>query len=72
MSARHARIARLARAAVLMLDHAADDIDRGLWTDAELEGMADALDSLTAALRGQDQATVRRDVLVIDSERIDR
>ncbi|WP_170210312.1 hypothetical protein [Saccharopolyspora antimicrobica] len=55
-----------------MLDHAADDIDRGLWTDAELEGMADALDSLTAALRGQDQATVRRDVLVIDSERIDR
>lgn len=72
MSPRHTRIARLARAAVLMLGYAADDIERGLWADAELEGLANALDPLTAALRGQDQTTAGRETLVIDAERIDR
>jgi hypothetical protein len=72
MSPRHARIAQLARAAVLMLGYAADDIERGLWTDVELTGLANALDPLAAALRGQDQTTVGRETLVIDAERIDR
>ncbi|GAA4618920.1 hypothetical protein GCM10023108_41650 [Saccharopolyspora hordei] len=72
MNARHARIARLVRAAVLVLDNAADDIARGTWADSELKSMADALDVLTAALRGEGRTATGHDVLVVDAERIDR
>ncbi|RKT84343.1 hypothetical protein SAMN05421805_103270 [Saccharopolyspora antimicrobica] len=69
MTGHHARIARLARTAVLMLGYAADDIERGFWSDAELHQLADGLDTLVSALRGNDQAG--QGLLVINSERLD-
>ncbi|MDA3644530.1 hypothetical protein LZ318_23135 [Saccharopolyspora indica] len=69
MTSRHIRIARLARTAVLMLGYAADDIERGFWSDAELHKLADGLDTLVTALRGNDQGA--QGLLVINVERLD-
>ena len=63
------RIARLMRAAVVMLASAADDVASGRYSDAELRVLADGLDLLVSSLRGE-SANSHYDV--VDSERTGR
>ncbi|WP_010313341.1 hypothetical protein [Saccharopolyspora spinosa] len=51
MSAEHAHIGRMIRAAVVMLGYAADDVERGRWSDAEIRRLGDQLATVAAALR---------------------
>ncbi|MGW5643633.1 hypothetical protein [Saccharopolyspora sp. NPDC003762] len=69
MSAEHARIARMIRATVLMLGYAADDVERGLWSDDEIRQLGDQLSTVAAALRGEGTAP---EPLVIDLSEADR
>ncbi|MGI8309311.1 hypothetical protein [Saccharopolyspora hattusasensis] len=52
MTAEHAHIGRMIRATVFMLGYAADDVERGLWSDDEIRQLGDQLAMVTAALRG--------------------
>lgn len=63
------RIARLMRAAVVMLASAADDVASGRYSDAELRVLADGLDLLVSSLRGE---SANSHLIVVDSERTGR
>ncbi|MGI8307780.1 hypothetical protein [Saccharopolyspora hattusasensis] len=63
MSAEHARIGRMIRATVLMLGYAADDVERGRWSDAGIRRLGDQLATVAGALRGEGKAP---EPLVID------
>ncbi|MGI8308124.1 hypothetical protein [Saccharopolyspora hattusasensis] len=63
MSTDHARKARMIRATILMLGYAADDVERGRWSDAEIRKLGDQLATVAAALRGEGAA---QKPLVID------
>ncbi|QIZ35819.1 hypothetical protein [Saccharopolyspora sp. ASAGF58] len=56
MSAELAYIGRMIRATVLMLGYAADDVERGLWSDDEIGQLGDQLATVAAALRGEGAA----------------
>ncbi|QIZ34595.1 hypothetical protein [Saccharopolyspora sp. ASAGF58] len=66
MSAEHAHIGRMIRATVLMLGYAADDVERGRWSDDEIRRLGDQLATVAAALRGEGKTP---EPLVIDGER---
>ncbi|WP_010316457.1 hypothetical protein [Saccharopolyspora spinosa] len=53
MSAELAHVGRMIRATVLMLGYAADDVERGRWSDAEIRRLGDQLATVAAALRGE-------------------